>query len=82
MISFGLCTLFVLMLVNTTATMKSPNLIHTFGTESDLYVTDVGDVMKYMNTGSRESMKKHLDEMAAELGGEGMPADLSIDLQY
>lgn len=82
MISFGLCTLFVLMLVNTTATMKSPNLIHTFGTESDLYVTDVGDVMKYMNTGSQESMKKHLDEMSAELDGEGMPAELCIELQY
>lgn len=82
MISFGFCTLFVLMLVNTTATMKSSSLIHTFGTESDLYVTDVGDVMQYMNTGSRKSMKEHLDEMAAELEGEGMPAELCIELQY
>lgn len=81
-ISFGLCTLFVLLLVNTTATMKSPNLIHTFGTKSDLYMTDVAEVMKYMNTGSRESMGEHLDEMAAELGGEGMPAELCIELQY
>ena len=82
MISFGLCTLFVLILVNTTATMKSPNLITMFGTESDLYVTDVADVMNYMNTGSRKGMQEHLKEMAEKLGEEGMPAELCIELQY
>lgn len=81
-ISFGICTMFVLILVNTTATMKSPNLIETFGTRSDLYVTNVAQVMKDMNTGSKEDMKKHLDEMARELGEEGMPAKLCIEMQY
>lgn len=81
-ISFGLCTLFVLLLVNTTATMKSPNLIDTFGTKSDLYVTDVGDVMEQMNEGSKESMREHLKEKAEALSAEGMPAEMCIELQY
>ncbi|MBO5208242.1 MAG: ABC transporter permease [Lachnospiraceae bacterium] len=82
MVSFGICTLFVLILVNTTATMKSPNLIYTFGTKSDLYVTDVSDVMNYMNTGSKEGMEEGLKPMAKKLEENGMPAELSIDLQY
>lgn len=82
MISFGICTLFVLIMVNTTTTMKSPNLIHTFGTKTDLYVTDVKKVMEDMNTGSKEDMRKHLEEMAQELTNEGMPAKLCIELQY
>lgn len=81
-ISFGICTMFVLILVNTTATMKSPNLIETFGTRSDLYVTDVAQAMKDMNTGSKEDMKKQLDEMARELGKEGMPSKFCIEVQY
>lgn len=82
MISFGLCTLFVLILVNTTATMKSPNLIHTFGTKSDLYMTDVSDVMEHMGTGTKEAMQEHLDEMGQELTEAGMPAELCVELQY
>ena len=82
MISLGLCTLFVLILVNTTATMKSPNLIHTFGKKSDLYVTDIADVMADMHAGSGEKMKEKLDGMAEELKREGMPSELCIELQY
>lgn len=82
MISFGICTLFVLMLVNTTSTIKSPNLISAFGTKTDLYVTDVEDLMAYMNTGSKEDMIEHLEDMAEELEDEGMPAELCIDMLY
>ena len=82
LISFGICTLFVLILVNTTATMKSPNLIETFGTETDLYATDVGAVMDDMNTNTKEGMRKRLDGMAGERGENGMPAKLCIELQY
>ena len=81
LISFGLCTLFVLLLVNTTATMKSPNLIHTFGTKSDLYVTDVSEVMEQMS-GTKESMEDTLKEKAEELTKEGMPAEYSVELQF
>lgn len=80
--SFGLCTLFVLILVNTTATMKSPNLIYAFGTKSDLYVTDVSDVMDYMGNGSKEAMESRLKELGQQLEDEGMPAKFCIELQY
>lgn len=82
MFSFGICTLFVLMLVNTTSTMNSPNLIETFGKRSDLYVTDVNDVMDFMTTNDKSGMEQRLDEMAEELTNENMPATLCIDLQY
>ena len=81
-VSFCICTLFVLILVNTTATMKSPNLIHTFGTKSDLYVTDVADVMNYMNAGSKEEMEAYLEAKGEELAELGMPAEFCIELQY
>ena len=81
MISFGLCTLFVLMLVNTTATMKSPSLLSTLVTESHLYVDDVAAVMSSM-TGAKEDMQNLLDERAEELTKEGMPARIGIEVQY
>ena len=81
MISFGLCTLFVLMLVNTTATMKSPNLLSTLVTESHLYVDDVAAIMGSM-TGTKEEMIERMDEMADELADEGMPGEICIEVQY
>lgn len=81
-VSFSICTLFVLILANTTATMKSPNLINTFGTKSDLYVTDVDEVMKYMNSGSKEEMESHMKMKEEELAKLGMPAEFCIELQY
>ncbi len=81
MISFSLCTLFVLMLVNTTATMKSPNLLSTLVTESDLYVDDVAAIMGSM-TGTKEDMQNMLDEKEEKLSEAGMPAELCIEVQY
>lgn len=81
MISFGICTLFVLLLVNTTATMKSPNLLSTLVTESHLYVDDVAAVMSSM-TGAKEDMQNLLDERAEKLTKEGMPAQIGIEVQY
>ncbi len=80
--SFFLCTLFVLMLVNTVDTMKSPNLITTFGTESDLYITDVDGAMKFMNTSNKESLTNELKNLSDRITAEGMPCDVSVDIQY
>ena len=81
-ISFFLCTLFVLMLVNTVATMKSSNLITTFGTKSDLYITDVNGAMELMNTGDKEGLTKELEKLSDKISDEGMPCDVSVDIQY
>ncbi len=81
-ISFLICTLFVLMLVNTTATMKSPNLITTFVTRSDLYVTDIEEAMKNMNGGNKSDMEELLRQKGEELKRQGMPAVFRVDVQY
>lgn len=81
-VSFGICTLFVLILVNTTATLKSPNLVHTFGTESHLYLSMSADVMDYMGSGTKEGMQEGLEKIAEELATEGMPAELCIEILY
>lgn len=81
-VSFGICTLFVLILVNTTATLKSPNLIHAFGTESHLYLGMADEVMDYMGSGIKEDMQEGMEKMAEDLGAEGMPAELCIEIIY
>jgi len=80
-ISFGLCTLFVLILVNTTATMKSDKLIYTFGTRSDLYLSD-SQVMDNLGGGTKEDLLSYMDKLEAELTEEGMPAQLALELIY
>ena len=81
-VSFLVCTLFVLILVNTTSTMKSSNLIDTFGARSDLYVENVGEAMKSMNTGSKSSMEEYLTEQEDRLTKEGMPSKCYNEIQY
>ena len=81
-LSFSICTLLVLMIVNTTQTMKSPNLVGTFGTASDVYVTNVQEVMEYMSGHTKEDMEARLDELAEILGKNGMPSEVCIDSQY
>ncbi len=81
-ISFFICTLFVLMVVNTTATMESPNLVETFGTRSDLYITETGEAMQHMLLDSKEAYQEYLDERAAELTEKGMPATMCVEVQY
>jgi len=80
-ISFGLCTLFVLILVNTTATMKSDKLIYTFGTKSDLYFTD-SKLMDAMGGGSREETLLYIDELEKKLTEAGMPAEICLEMIY
>lgn len=80
-ISFGLCTLFVLLLVNTTATLKSDKLVYTFGTKSDLYLQD-SKVAEDINEKTKEEMLMYMDEMAEELTKDGMPAQLVFEMIY
>lgn len=80
-ISFGLCTLFVLILVNTTATMKSDKLIYTFGTKSDLYLPD-SKLMDAMSGGSKEETLLYIDELEKKLTEAGMPAEICLEMIY
>lgn len=82
LISFGLCALFVLILVNTTATLKSPNLLDTLVTESHLYAGSDGEIINFVLSRSREDMEDHLNEMGETLTREGMPARVCIEMLY
>lgn len=48
-ITFFICTLFVLVFVNLISTMRSDTCITTFGSRSDLYYTDLAEAMSSMN---------------------------------
>lgn len=81
-ISFFICTLFVLILVNTVSTMKSPNLIDTFGTESDLYISGLDSSMELIGAESKMDVENELERIADEITAEGMPCKVSVDIQY
>lgn len=81
-LSFFICTLFVLILVNTTETMKSDSLIETFGTRADLYITDVKQAMQDMAGRDKQSVINSMEKKAEELTGLGMPAKFSVEVQY
>lgn len=83
-ISFMLCTLLVLIVHNTAATMESPNLAHTFSSVSDLYVMDAADSMEleYMTDDGREKLEKSIREKEILLKEADMPARICVDVQY
>ncbi len=82
-ISFALCTLFVLITTNTTATLDSNSCIDTFGTRADLYMTDDSDAMTFMyRENGKELMQERLSNMEKELSDLGMPAKVGIEIIY
>lgn len=83
-ISFTLCTLFVLVLVNLVETLNSDKLIDTFGARSDIYVADHTDEFKetVVVKRSKEACKEYLDKRAKELTDMGMPAKGSMEILY
>ncbi|MBP5281577.1 MAG: ABC transporter permease [Lachnospiraceae bacterium] len=83
LISFTICTLFVLITSNTTATMDSNSCIDAFGTRADLYITDDSTSMNFMyRENGKEMMLEHLSDMEKELADLGMPGRVSIEMIY
>lgn len=80
--TFFLCTLFVLVFVNTSSTMRSDTFITTFGTRSDLYYTDLTESMSCMNPDGRKQIEEYFAETEALLKKNGMPAKLCVETQY
>jgi len=81
-VSFCICTLFLLIIVNTVETMDSDKLVSTFGMRSDLYMTDVSAAMEYMNAHTRDDFKEYLATCERELADLGMPATAYAEVQY
>ena len=80
--TFFLCTLFVLVFVNVSSTMRSDTFITTFGTRSDLYYTDLTEAMSCMNSDGRKQIEEYFAKTEALFKKNGMPAKLCVETQY
>ena len=81
-LTFLLCTVLVLMMVNISSTMRSDAFADSFGTVSDLYVMDVDKTMKLLGKGSIENIDKELKEYEKKLSDAGIPGKVCMELQY
>ena len=82
-LSFFLCSLFVLGVVLCVDTMKSKNLIKTFGKEADVYITDSKLVrIGYMSEEGNETLRKKYSEIENDLKAAGMPCKVSMEVWY
>ena len=79
---FFICTLFVLVFVNTSSTMRSDTLVTTFGTRSDLYYTDLTEAMGSMNPDGRNQTESYLADTEELLEKNGISAKLCVEVQY
>lgn len=82
MVAFALCTLFVLVLVNTVSTMRSDALITTFASRSDLYFNTPDAMFTFMLEDGEEQMEEYLKEVQNNLNDWGMPGRVFVDAQY
>ena len=84
-ISFTLCTLLVLTIVNTTETMQSDKLAYTFSKISDSYIftnDDDSDVIETMNTGDMSILKNKSAAIKADIEKLGYPCDICADFFF
>lgn len=81
-ITFFICTLFVLVFVNLISTMRSDTCITTFGSRSDLYYTDLAEAMSSMNPDGLERVENYLRDTENLLEANGMPAKMCVEAQY
>ena len=82
-LSFLLCSLFVLGVLLCVDTMKSKNLIKTFGKESDIYINDSKMVrMEYLSKEGNEELRKKYGEIEEDLKQAGMPGKVSMECWY
>ena len=82
-ISFFLCSIFVLGVQLCADTMNSKNLITTFGKESDVYITDAKMVnFNFMTEEGDQKLQEQYREMEETLAAEGMPCNVSLENWY
>lgn len=83
-ITYTLCMLLVLVLVNTANTLRSDKLITSLGfLKSDVYLDcDQTELMSFMTSDGREKLEKKLSDIEDKLEENGMPADCMIETMY
>ena len=81
-ISFFVCLIFVLGIVITTDTMKSKNLVSTFGLASDVYFLPSDTTQMYKCETKEEFKEKFIDKYEKIFEEKDMAGKISIDLHY
>lgn len=81
-ISFFVCLIFVLGIVITTDTMKSKNLVSTFGLESDVYFLPADTSQMYKCETTEDFKEKFIEKYEKIFEENGMAGKVSIDLHY
>lgn len=82
MLAFAICSLLVLLIVNTAETMQSDKLAYTFGKVSDAYIGDGDRLMADMHGKGKESFYKRINEFETLLAEHGIDAVVSIETQF
>lgn len=77
-ISFFVCSVFVLGIVITTDTMKSKNLISTFCTESDVYF-EPKNITDFYSFNEKEDINEYLDKYSKLFKDNGMSCTIYIE---
>ena len=82
MLLFALCLSLVLMMVNSVNTLRSDQLITSFGMQqSDLYlIKDVEGLLDLFAADGKEKANRYLEDMEQTLKDEGMPAECSVEV--
>lgn len=83
-ITYILCMLLVLVLVNTANTLRSDKLVTAFGlVKSDVYfIYDESGLMSFLTSDGREKVENRISEIEKKLEENGMPADCSYETIY
>lgn len=81
-VTFSLCTLLMLMIVNTANTMNSDKLLYLFAPDADVFITDTDKATSFMHAGGEEELDEYLDELSDRFTKEGMPCTARIRLIY
>ena len=81
-ITFSLCTVLMLMIVNTANTMKSEKLLYLFAPEADVFITDTDKATSFIHAGGEAELDEYLDELSKRFTNEGMPCTSRIRLIY
>ena len=81
-VSFSLCTLLVLIIVNTANTMNSDKLVYMFGPPADVYITDVKASTAFMHGEGKQELEDYLSDLEKEYAEDGMPCTARIGLIY
>ena len=81
-IAFFICTLFVLVFVNVSATLRSDTFVTTFGKRSDLYYQDQETGINSMTKDGEKQVETYLADQEQLLADDGMPAKMCVEALY